>query len=146
MGEVRAGGKGYMDAYLQFVLRVGRGDFMALVNSPIISMVVQHMLYSLPKDMPPEEKVGKCWAYFASPHFANLPLQDIDGRILATLKAIVKAGAYTNPENALVRLKGFFYDANHIATYAPYCDAFVMDQPMAELVAHPGVALEAGMG
>lgn len=34
----------------------------------------------------------------------------------------------------------------HIATYAPYCQAFVMDQPMAALMAQPTVALERRYG
>jgi len=46
---------------------------------------------------------------------------------------MVKEGAYTNAERAVKRLSGFYYDVKHIAIYAPYCDAFVVDQPMAEL-------------
>ena len=53
--------------------------------------------------------------------------------IYASLKAMVKEGAYTNAERAVKRLSGFYYDVKHIAIYAPYCDAFVVDQPMAEL-------------
>jgi hypothetical protein len=48
----------------------------------------------------------------------------------ASLKAIVKEGGSTHP-NAVERLSGFHYDVKHIATYAPYCDAFVVDRPMA---------------
>jgi hypothetical protein len=145
-GEVNASGKGYMDAYLKFMLRIGAGDYTAILDSPMHSMVVQHMLHLLPKDMEPDEQLRKCWNFFSSLHFANVPLRDLESRIFATLKAHVKSGAYPNPEAACERLKGFFYDSKHIATYAPYCDAFVMDQPMAELVSQRGVALEERYG
>jgi len=64
----------------------------------------------------------------------------------ATLKNMVKLGAYANSEQAIERLSGFFHDVKHIATYAPYCDAFIMDQPMAALVASPHVDLEKRYG
>ncbi len=44
------------------------------------------------------------------------------------------------------KLNGFFYDVKHIATYAPYVDVFVMDQPMADLVSRPTVNLESRFG
>jgi hypothetical protein len=66
--------------------------------------------------------------------------------MLATLKLLVKDGAYANRERALQRLSGVFYDVKHIATYAPYVDAFVMDQPMADLVSRPTVRLEERYG
>lgn len=62
--------------------------------------------------------------------------------MLATLKHLVKNGFYTNREQALRKLNGFFYDVKHIATYAPYVDAFVMDQPMADLVSRPTIRLQ----
>jgi hypothetical protein len=34
----------------------------------------------------------------------------------------------------------------HVSMYAPYCDAFVMDTPMAELVRQPTVAFEQRYG
>jgi hypothetical protein len=40
-------------------------------------------------------------------------------------------------KKAVKRLSGYFYDGKHVATYAPYCDAFVVDQAMAELLAKP---------
>lgn len=66
--------------------------------------------------------------------------------MFATLKHNVKSGHYANRENAQKCLNGFFYDVKHIATYAPYCDAFIMDQPMAALVSKPQVGLEKRYG
>lgn len=58
----------------------------------------------------------------------------------------MKNGVYTNRERALQKLSGLFYDVKHISTYAPYVDAFVMDQPMADLVSRPTVRLEERYG
>lgn len=144
--ELSVAGKHYIDSYIEFMVRVGQGDYSALFNSPIASMVVQGMLHRLPHDTPPDQALQKCAAFFQSDHFAVLPYQDIRARTFATLKKIVRGGAYTNKERALERLSGFFYDVKHIATYAPYSALFVMDKPMAELMAHPDVALEQRYG
>lgn len=140
--ELHAFGRSYFDAYIEYVMRIGKGDYKALIDSPIISMIVQDMLHYLSKEMAPDDQLKKCAEFFKSQHFASLPYPDIEARAMATLKAQVKAGAYTNRNTALERLSGFFYDVTHIATYAPYCQAFVMDQPMAALMKHPGIALE----
>lgn len=96
--------------------------------------------------MPPDEILKKCAEFFKSTGFAAIPLHDIKAKAFATLKAMVKNGAYTNRDNAFQKLSGFFYDLNHIATYAPYCQAFVMDQAMAALMSHPSMALERRYG
>jgi hypothetical protein len=140
--EYAAAGKAYMDVYLQYVMRIARGDYAAMYDAPIISMVVQSMLQLIPSDVPADQRLGKCFEFLLSDHFKETPYQWLSAHMLATLKAMVKEGAYTNREKALKRLRGFFFDIKHIATYAPYVDAFVMDQPMAELVTKPTVALE----
>ena len=144
--ELHASGRSYFEAYIKYVMRIGSGDYSALIDSPIISMIVQHMLHYLPNEMAPEDQLRKCGKFFNSQHFAALPYQDIEARACATLKAQVKAGAYSNRDVALEKLRGFFYDLKHVATYAPYCQAFVMDQPMAALMAQPGIALERRYG
>lgn len=144
--EIRAAGKGYLDAYFQYATRLAGGDYTALFNSPIISTVVQHMLYCLPKETQPEERLRQVTSFFISRYFAEIPYQWLSARMFATLKDMVKRGAYANREEAIQRLSGFFHDVKHIATYAPYCDAFIMDQPMAALVADPHVGLEKRYG
>ncbi len=140
--EIRDAGKGYIDSYLEFAARIARGDYAALFNSPIMSTVVQSMLHCLPEETPPEERLEEVARFFVSEHFAQIAYQWLSARMFATLKDMVKRGAFTNREDALQRLSGFFYDVNHVATYAPYCDAFVMDQPITALVADPRVGLE----
>lgn len=140
--ELQAASKGYIESYVQYAVRVATGDYAALFEAPIMSMVVQALLHCLPDNVPPEDGLRRIGDFFKSPHFAELPYQWLSARMFATLKEIVKRGAYTDRKTAMKRLNGFFSDVNHIATYAPYCDAFVMDQVMASLVADPHVALE----
>ncbi|MFP3564086.1 hypothetical protein [Paraburkholderia sp. SIMBA_030] len=128
-------------SYLEFVFRMFRGDIDVFLDSPAIAMIVQEFMFLLPEEMPAEDKLRRCGEFFRSDHFKNVPTQWLTTHMLATLKAIVKAGSYQNREKALGRLSGVFFDIKHISTYAPYVDAFIMDQPMAELVSHPGVRL-----
>lgn len=144
--EIRTAGKGYLDSYFQYAARLAGGDYDALFDSPIMSKVVQHMLYCLPEETQPEKRLKQVASFFISNHFAEIPYQWLSTRMFATLKDMVKRGAYANSERALQRLSGFFHDVKHIGTYAPYCDAFIMDQPMAVLVADPHVGLEKRYG
>ncbi|WP_216669700.1 hypothetical protein [Corallococcus exiguus] len=140
--EYAAAGKTYMDSYLQYVMRIARGDHAAMLDAPINSMAVQSMLQVIPSEIPADQRLGKCFEFLLSDHFKETPCQWINAHMFVTLKMMVKEGAYTKREKALKRLGGFFFDTKHIATYAPYVDAFVMDQPMAELVTRPTMALE----
>ncbi|MDR5813848.1 hypothetical protein QCE62_09645 [Caballeronia sp. LZ033] len=144
--EYNAAGHGYMKSYLEYMVRIGQGDMDALLDSPVMSMVVQSMLSMLPEDMPPDEQLRQCAHFLGSDHFKEAPHQWLQAHMYATLKALVKAGAYQNKERALGKLSGVFYDISHISTYAPYVDAFILDRPMHELVSHPGVDLERRFG
>lgn len=141
--EIQASAKGYIDSFIQYATRLAQGDYAALLDSPIMSMVVQLLLHCLPDDMTPEDRLTRIGAFFSSPHFRQVPYQWLSARIFASLKDMVRRGAYQSRENTIKRLSGFFKDVQHIATYAPYCDAFVMDQPMASLVADPRIDLQA---
>ena len=144
--EHAAAGKGYLDFYIQYLVRISAGDFDAMFDAPMISMVVQSLLRLVPETVPAEERLRNCAQFLFSDHFKALPYQWLHAHMFASLKAMVREGAYTNREGALKRLSGVFYDVKHIATYAPYVDAFVMDQPMAGLVSRPTVELESRFG
>jgi len=103
---------------------------MATVNSPINARVVKQLLYHVPKTVPEERHLQAVIDFLISEHFARIPYQDISGRIYALLKDQVVRGAFPDPAKAEQTLSGFFYDITHIATYAPYCDAFFMDKVM----------------
>ena len=144
--EMRAASKNYFESYLKMVTRLSQGDFAAIIDSPIVSKVLEHMLEQLPREQPLDEKLTRCAQFFNSEHFKQVPTLWIQTRVFATLKAMVKRGAYSNRSKASQRLNGVFEDINHISLYAPYCDAFFMDQPMADLVRQPTVDLESRYG
>jgi hypothetical protein len=140
--EMRAAARNYLDTYMTMVNRLARGDFAATIDSPIAAQVIEHMLHWLPRDQPLSDNLSRCVEFFKSEHFNQVPTLWVEAHMFATLKAMVKRGAYANREDARRRLNGVFEDIKHIALYAPYCSAFFMDQPMAELVRQPTVDLE----
>jgi len=144
--ELQEAAKNYFTSYLKYAARIASGDYAALLDSPIMAMVVQALLHCLPEDAPPEESLKKIGTFFQSEHFSGIPHQWLSVRVFAILKDMVKRGAYADREAALQRLSGFFQDMKHVSIYAPYCDAFVMDQAMAALVADPRIALEGRYG
>lgn len=147
LAEYKIAGKGYIDFYLDFVGRLASGDFSAMLDAPIASTVVQTLLAIMPEDIPQEAQLKKCAEFLIlSEHFKRTPCQWIQAHMFATFKHMIKAGSYTNHEKAVSRLSGFFFDVKHIAMYAPYVDAFVMDKPMADLARKPTVDLEGNYG
>jgi hypothetical protein len=140
--ELRWAAKGYLDSYVTNVARVASGDYTALIDSPVMAMVVEELLHCLPDEVPPEARLKRIGEFLESLHFEEIPYQQLSATIFAALKDMVRRGAYTNRDRAIQRLSGFFEDVKHVATYAPYCDAFVMDQAMASLVADPRIGLE----
>lgn len=144
--EVAETAKIYLNTYITKLTRLAHGDYAALGDSPIVSQVVEQMLHCLPKDQPLDLQLKRCADFFKSEHFQQVPNLYISARIYPTLKDMVKRGAYANRKLARKRLNGFFEDVRHISLYAPYCDAFFMDQPMAELVSHPNIDLQGRYG
>ena len=138
--------KGYVDSFAEHARRIAAGDWSAVFNGTVMSMVIESLLHYLSDEPSPEERLRKIGRFFASEHFYQAPCQWISARVFATLKDMVKRGAYPNREKALQRLSGFFSDVSHVASYAPYCNAFVMDRAMAELVSDPRVGIEARYG
>jgi len=144
--EVSDAGKNYMNTFLTMFNRIGRGDLNAVIDSPIAATMVEHMMHWLPEQQPFADKLHRCAKFFSSDYFAQVPIFWIKARMFATLKSMVKRGAYANREEARKRLSGVFDDISHISHYAPYCDAIVMDTPMADLVRQPTVGIEERYG
>lgn len=140
--EMLAAAQNYLNAYIAMHNRIAKGDFDALLDSPMVSKVIEHMLHWLPAEQPLEQRLKLCADFFCSEHFNQVPFLHITSRIFATMKSMVRRGSYANRSEARRRLSGVFEDIRHISLYAPYCDAFFMDEPMAEIVRQPGVDLE----
>jgi hypothetical protein len=80
-------------------------------------------------------------AFFDSTHFSNVPIERISAEFFALLRSMVRSGAYISREKAMKRLKGIFFDVIFISTYAPYCDAMVVDTVMHHWATHPLIDL-----
>lgn len=144
--EYSDAGKAYINVFIEFITCLVGGDASAALDAPATSMVIQTLLNLVPEEVPQDDRLRTCTRFLFSEHFKEIPYQWLSAHMFATLKSTVKQGAYHNRERALQRLSGVFYDVKHIATYAPYVDAFVMDQPMAELVSRATVGLEERYG
>jgi hypothetical protein len=140
--EHEAAANGYLTSYVNYAKRLIAGDFNALLDSPIMSQVVQAMLRQLPKELDHRAKLGLINEFFSTEQFRAAPIQDLKSRIFATLKMLVVQGAYQKRDIALRKLSGFYYDVDHISTYAPYCDAILIDGPMHEIVGRQQVDME----
>ncbi len=132
--EMRDAAKGYTEPYLIMLERLANGDYSAIIDSPVASGVCETMMYCFSNEIPASDRFKWIKSFFESPHFMNIPCEYISCRMFAEIKKIVKQGAYRNKEKAINRLNGLFQDIEFISVYAPYCDAIVVDKPMAELV------------
>ncbi len=139
--EIHDAGQQYVDTYLTMLNRYAEGDLSAAINSPMAAKVIEHMMHWLPENQPLPDRIRRCIEFFRSPHFANVPNQWISSHIFATIREIVKHGAFSNRDEARKRLRGLFEDIKHISLYAPYSDAIVIDKFMADLVGRPTVNL-----
>jgi len=133
------------DSYAGQQVRLLAGDFSALINSPISASVVGNMLHvAQSKDADPLT-IG---SFFRSPHFAEVPSQQLSARLFSTFKKLVREGMFPNPNAPKTRdrVSGFLDDVQHAATYAPYCNAFFTDDFMARLMNHRCVSAEKTFG
>jgi inhibitor of KinA sporulation pathway (predicted exonuclease) len=144
--EMHDAGRRYLDTYLTKLNRLAKGDFKVVTDSPLSSMVVEQMMHWLPEQQPLLARLRRCAEFFQSQHFANVPNEWISSHMFATLKEMLKRGALSNPGNARKTLTGALDDIKHISLYAPYCDAIVVDNFMADLVSRPSVNLEERYG
>ncbi|PKR49382.1 hypothetical protein TH8_10920 [Thalassospira profundimaris] len=144
--ELADAAKGYLEAYFSYASRMSQGDFTALLNAPVASIVVQSLLQSVPAEVPTDQRLQTILRFFSSEHFRSIPNEVISAKIFGLLRKMVKMGAYTNRKKAITRLSGFFYDVRHVSKYAPYCDAFFADRAMAELLEAPELDLQKNYG
>lgn len=144
--ELRSFGDGYFEAYVDYIKRMTSMNPLAHLEAPVASHYVQALLRYFDGAVGNKDRIAKIREFFASEHFSNIPSNWISARLGALLKDRVKNGAFANRDRAVKRLSGFFYDVNHISLYAPYCDAFVMDNTMAEIVSDKRLALTENFG
>lgn len=144
--EIRDAAKFYFKFFLEYQRRIAAGDFNAMFDSPIASMIVRDMLQVLPDGVRFAEKITRIEEFFGSAHFANVPNEWISTRIFSVLREQVRNGAFSDADEARRRLSGFLNDVKHISVYAPFVDAIVVDKPMAAILRDGRVNISARYG
>jgi hypothetical protein len=144
--EYRHGGQAYLKSYFDYVMQVGSGDISAIFSAPLSSAIVEQMLCCFDRKTPDEERILRVVSFFASEHFEAIPYEWLSARIFTVLRDQVRRGASSNSIKAKRRLSGIFQDIDHIATFAPYCDAVFIDRQMESLVRDGRIALSKRFG
>jgi len=137
--ELIDGAKIYIQLYIEMAQRLANGDFTTLLESP---MIVETLLYFDKDEMDIQNRLNRVIGFFKSKYYYEVPCEYISSGLFAALKQKVKNGHYVNEEKAKKTLSGIFYDISFISTYAPYCDAMFIDNPMIDLVKEPKLNLE----
>ncbi len=135
----------YISVYLKKMERIARGDFMASIDSPVDTQIVDMML-QYDDSMEFSDRMRRIGEFFHSRYFSEIPYEAISSGLFAVLRKRVRSGHYQNPEKAMEHLSGFFYDVKFIATYAPYCGAMVLDNAMMDFVNDPDLRLSQRYG
>ncbi len=136
----------YIDRYTQKAVRLYQGDFAALVDSPISASIVEGLQFVVRELNADPKSIG---AFFTSPHFRNVPSQQLSARLYSAFKEGLRTKADALPasrEGRQAKYSGLMFDVEHASTYAPYCDGFFADKAMAALMTSKRVAVEETYG
>jgi hypothetical protein len=135
-----------IDSYADKAARLMMGDFSVLLNAPISASIGEGLWLVVQARKVDPKKIG---AFLRSQHFAEVPTVQLSARLFGAYKERIRL-AKTPPDptsnKTREKLSGFFYDIQHAATYAPYCDAYFTDNAMAKLMKDKRVNVEADFG
>jgi hypothetical protein len=127
--ELRSSAKSYIEHYVDYVKRIVSRDPTAFLTANENSMMIESLLRYQDK-LPASLRMQRIQAFFQSDYFANVPEARIGSEFFALLRHRLRQGEYKNKEKNRDRFGGLFYDIRFISTYAPYCDAMVVDNLM----------------
>lgn len=144
--EYRGAASAYLNGFRDYVMKMAPGDVMAHLNAPVSSLIVESLMQCFDRDVPGQDRMRSVIAFFASEHFKNVPYQWLSTRIIAVLKHRIRRDPPVNLRKAAERISNTFDDMEHVATYAPYCDAVFVDGGMAEILRDPRVGLTQKFG
>jgi hypothetical protein len=146
MDEEHSGGvKVVFPAFLKYLTALFSGDSKVVASKSINVDTIEKLFLSAPEELELDKKLLYVFEFLMSEHYRSLPKHDLSARIFVALRMMVRAGSYSG-KNAPKRLSGVFEDVKHISTYAPYMDAILVDNPMAEVLSRPEVRLEEKFG
>lgn len=144
--ELKSGAESYLRLYVDYVKRMVEGDITAMFTSPADSQIVEKLMHYDSEHLTPNLRMQRIQAFFDSEHYANVPVERISSEFFALLRLMLRQGAFSSREKSAKRFKGFFYDVRFISTYAPYCDAMVVDALMHRWATDPLIDLSARFG
>lgn len=138
--EVRSCAKSYIEHYVDYLKSIAGGDPGALLNANENSMMIESLLRYDDK-LHANLRMQRIMAFFQSDYFANVPEVWIGSQFFALLRQKLRQGEFINKEKNRSRFSGLFYDVRFISTYAPYCDAMVVDNLMYQWATDPLIDL-----
>ena len=144
--EIEESARIYVHSFLNMMSRLEKGDFDALIDSPVDTNIVESILQYNEKTIEFTDRMERINQFFQSLQFAEIPYEFISTGLFTVLKKRVKQGHYKNPRKARERLSGFLYDVEFISAYAPYCHAMFLDNAMADFVNDPDLRLSERYG
>lgn len=143
--ELRSSANSYVEHYVDYVKRIVSGDPDAFFAANENSMMIESLLHYHGKQ-PAPLRMQRILAFFQSDYFANVPEVRIGSEFFALLRHRLRQGEYRNEEKNRDRFGGLFYDVRFISTYAPYCDAMVVDNLMYQWATDPLIDLPKRFG
>jgi hypothetical protein len=143
--EIRSLAESYLSMYVEYVKRIASGDLSAFLTANENSMMVEGLLRYGDK-LPASLRMQRLQAFLESDYFANVPHTRVGSELFALLRQRLREGAYKNRAKNRELFGGLLYDVGFIATYAPYCDAMVMDNLMYQWATDPLIDLPKRFG
>src|SRR5258706_252965 len=143
--ELRSSARSYIEHYVEYVERIVSRDPAAFLTANENSMMIESLLRYQDK-LPAPLRMQRIQVFFQSDYFANVPEARIGSEFFALLRHRLRQGEYKNKEKNRDRFGGLFYDIRFISTYAPYCDAMVVDNLMFQWATDPLIDLPKRFG
>ena len=69
--ELQAAARGYLQHYVKMTKRLAHGDFMAILDSPVDTVVVEGLMAYGADTLPTDQRLARVLAYFTSPYFTR---------------------------------------------------------------------------
>lgn len=145
LSEVHSSAMSYIAHYVDYVKRIAGGDPNELLSANENSMMVGGLL-GYDDKLPAPLRMQRVMEFFHSNHFANVPEVRIGSEFFALLRKKLRQGEFTNREKNRKRFGGLLYDIRFLSTYAPYCDAMVVDNLMHQFATDPLIDLPKRFG
>lgn len=139
--ELKALGRGYVDAYIHFMAmaqaRQAAGDVQGLINgalAPVVTLIHEINRVFVERGTPPEAAFRETVKFLTWPENKSLPHHWISAHLYAAVANRLALGQKRRPS------RGMMNDIKAISLYGPYVDAMFLDNECASLLEEKAVA------